>query len=89
MSKKKVENIRLSHYLKIDHCYFQAIQEGRKRAEFRKNDRDFQTYDEIELVSNFNGDKLTCRVTHILHGDLYGIPVGYCMMSIEVLEASK
>jgi ASC-1-like (ASCH) protein len=47
------------HELKIDPIYFEAVWNGTKNFEIRKNDRCFQVGD-IIVLKEFNGD-YTCR----------------------------
>jgi ParB family chromosome partitioning protein len=87
------------HSLKIWPSYFDAIKSGAKTFEYRKNDRDFavgdvlllQEYDPIRGVSvpglGYTGRRLTAKITYVAQG-VFGIPDGYCVMSIaDVAEA--
>lgn len=80
----------ITHRLKCDEKYFDALELGTKKAEFRKNDRDFQTGDGLEIVCNNRDYSLPLQfvITHIVHGPQYGIPDGYCMMSIEAFDTT-
>lgn len=75
------------HHLKCDHEPFAAVTLRFKRAEFRKDDRDFMPFDYVWLHEYKNkkatGRKILARITHIQTG--YGIPEGYVMLSIELL----
>ena len=74
------------HYLKTETEYFQAIEEGKKKFELRKNDRDFKEYDMIYLLETVNGIK-TGRETdgfeikYILHGGKHGLDKNYCVIN--------
>lgn len=67
-----------------------------KKAEFRKNDRNYLAGDSLELTPvDDNGElvddvdgpiPMELEVTHIVHGPKYGIPDGFCMMSVELTE---
>lgn len=71
------------HQLKIDRKYWCALECGDKRAEFRKADRDFQKGDELELrCVDIDYQTLRFVITHVVYGPEYGIPEGYCMLSI-------
>lgn len=78
------------HILKTHPDPFQAIWNGVKRAEFRKNDRDFTVGDTLYLrefipdSSRYTGRRILAKVLHMTAG--FGIPSGYVMMSIEPLE---
>lgn len=84
------------HDLKtIDH-YFDAVAEGRKTFEVRKNDRAFQTGDLLELrkidakgfyVSPPGGGRFSMqiirkRITYLLQGGQFGIEPGYCVLGL-------
>lgn len=80
----------MTHDLKCWDDAFQAVMRGDKRAEFRKNDRGFcvgdflllREYQEFEPDKwRYTGKELTVKVLHIQEG--FGIPTGFCMMSIE------
>lgn len=57
--------------------------------EYRKDDRDFQVHDCLVLQEylpdkdTFTSFALSMRVTHVLRGGQFGVPEGYCVMSIE------
>lgn len=84
------------HVLKTDPEVFQAVHEGSKTWEIRKNDRNFQVGDELWLKETmatgkkmaegapleYTGRMLARKVTYILHGPVYGLADGWCVMSI-------
>ena len=79
------------HELKTWTNVFDAIVEGTKTAEFRKNDREFKV-DDILILKEYLPDKkeytereVKVRVTHCVYGGMFGIPKGYCLMSIKLL----
>ena len=62
----------VKHTLKTWPEYFQAVARGAKTFEIRKNDRNFQVGDELELVeydpregAGFTGRAIDCKVTYI------------------------
>lgn len=76
---------RNHHYLKTETEYYQAVEQGLKRFELRKNDRDFQVYDMIYLEETVKGEytgrKLQpLQIRYILHGGKYGLEDGYCIV---------
>lgn len=87
------------HKLKLNHKYFDAVKNGIKTFEVRKNDRDFrigdtlylsETNDDGEYVITELGLKVTpikAIVTYILTHDDFpaGVPEGYIVMSIKVI----
>lgn len=81
------------HELKTWPTEFQAVRDGRKTFEYRKDDRGFEVGDRLLLrewmptppfLHNGQYSQRTAlvRVTYILRGE-FGIPDGYCVMSIE------
>lgn len=78
----------MKHELKTLPEFFEAIYDGLKRFEVRKNDRNFQTEDTLFLQewskeTGYTGREIYARVGFILHGPAYGIQQGYCVMSLE------
>jgi len=76
------------HVLKTWINPFQAMWDGRKLFELRKNDRDFQVGDVLELheydpvTTNYSGRKLDVIVTFLLLGGQFGLPSDLCVMSV-------
>ena len=78
------------HYLKLQAEYFDAVKNGIKTFEIRRNDRDFRLGDTLDLMC-FNGEKLVFSrpnlivyVTYILTHEQFpdGVPEGYVVMGI-------
>ena len=76
------------HELKIWPEFFEAVAAGVKTAEFRQNDRGFEVGDKLHLrewsqpSNEYSGREKFATVTHIVHGGRFGLPAGYCVMSI-------
>lgn len=81
------------HELKTWPEPFQAILEGKKKFEYRLNDRDYQVGDELILkefrpneknpnASRYTGRVLRAVVTYILK-DAFGVPNGFVVMSLD------
>lgn len=75
------------HELKILECYFEAVRDGRKTFEIRKNDRDFRTGDYLILREIYQGGAYTGRaaiakVTYVLNDEKYLQP-GYVALGID------
>ena len=88
------------HELKTDSEVFCAVIAKIKTFEIRKNDRDFKFGDYLHLRETLytgkdmiNGHKLEytgrevlVKVIYILHGPIYGLADGWCIMSIRAVE---
>jgi len=81
--------VRCIHELKTWPTFYEAVINGGKSFELRKNDRDFQVGDVLSLREfNNNEQKYTGRqtlrfVTYKLESkDFCGIEKGYCIMGI-------
>jgi len=81
------------HELKCWPIPFAAVSSGAKTFEFRKNDRNFRMGDTLLLREwipsacrnrdgEYTGGQLRFRVTYLLAGPSFGVPTGYCVMSI-------
>ena len=74
------------HNLKIRSEFFQAVVQGTKTFELRKNDRDFQAGDRINLMEfeegRFTGNTVKKTITYILEG-FDGLKDGYCILAIK------
>jgi len=80
------------HELKIDPDPFICVSLDQKRAEFRKNDRDFKVYDtlilrEYDVFHGYTGSYELRYITHIQEG--YGITEGYVMLSMRPLTRTE
>lgn len=72
--------------IKIQSEYFEAVMRGEKRAEWRKNDRDYKEGDiynlnEVGADGQLTGRSIQIRITHVLHGGKFEMPEDYCMFS--------
>lgn len=81
------------HFLKTWPVFFNALLDGSKTFEVRKNDRGFQVGDILALhefvpaTGGFTGRSLSRRVTYILEGSgtlgtQFGLQVGYVIMGL-------
>lgn len=83
-----------THALKTWPSFFEAVLNGRKTFECRKNDRDFAPGDTLVLKEydpakeavlddwKYTGRTLTRTVGFVVHGGVFGIAPGYCVMAL-------
>ena len=83
------------HILKITHSFYWEVSYGFKKAEIRKNDRDYKVGDLIHFVQ-VNGQEFlnepdnVYRITHILQNiPEYGLNEDYVILSIEHMKGGK
>ncbi len=78
-----------THDLKTWPEPFQAVLDGRKRFEYRENDRGYSVGDTLHLMEwrpdtgNFTGRDTRVLVTYLVGDGEYGIPVGFCVMGVD------
>jgi hypothetical protein len=82
------------HELKCWPSTFEALIARRKRFEYRKNDRGFRLHDILLLrewepdarpdcPAGYTGRSARYVVTYIISGPRFGVPEGYCVMSVD------
>lgn len=79
-----------THRLKVDRKYWPALVDGRKTFEVRRNDRDFQAGDVLELTpfdpSAPPGppatELWTVEVSYVLHTFPEGLQPGYVVLGL-------
>ena len=72
------------HELKIKPVYFEAVKEGIKTFELRKDDRNFKVGDILllrEWEHKYSGRKIKKKVIYILK-EIEGIEIGYCILAL-------
>jgi hypothetical protein len=86
----------MTHELKTDPEVFDAVADGRKTFEIRKDDRNFQVGDTLLLrrthhtglaMQNglpliYTGETEQRKITHILRGPIYGLTAGWVILSL-------
>lgn len=83
----------ITHELKIYPEFFSAVCTGVKRAELRKNDRDYRVGDTLHLLEtprgscHSTGEFINATITHI--ADVGEWMPGYILLSIELQERRK
>lgn len=84
-----------THSLKTWPDPFAALERGEKSFEFRKNDRDYMVGDQLvlnewnPLTGDYTERILYRTVTYIVRGPAFGVPDGYCVMSLAAPEAAR
>lgn len=81
------------HDVKLLTAYFDDVRRGRKKAELRKNDRNYAVGDMLLLREydgqDYTGRKMLVQITHILQGCGFGLAEGYAVLSIELVRGGK
>lgn len=77
-----------THELKILTEYFKEVWIGTKRFELRKDDRDYQIWDEVKLMEwdgkEYTGASITMTINYVLRNvPEYGLKEGYVILGIE------
>lgn len=76
----------MTHELKIKPEYFQAVWDGIKTFELRKDDRSYQVGDVLilrEFDNGYTGATVVKTVSYVLRGcPEYGLSDGYCILGI-------
>jgi hypothetical protein len=79
----------MKHELKTWPQFFEAILDGRKNFEFRRNDRDFRVGDLLDLkewdpaTKAYTGRACEVRITYILSDEWPGMEKGFTILSID------
>jgi hypothetical protein len=77
------------HELKSVGASFEDIVSGKKKCDFRKNDRGYKVGDALllkqysALTGNYTGQEANVEITYIQPGGMFGIPQKYCILGIE------
>lgn len=73
------------HEVKIDEKYLISIKKGEKKAEVRKNDRNYRVGDFLVFLEKDKTTAARIMITHILTHDDFpeGIMPGYAVLSFE------
>jgi hypothetical protein len=84
-----------THELKTWPDSFQAVWDGAKTAEFRRDDRGFEVGDRLLLREyvltddRYTGREVEAVVTHVLRGPGFAVPEGYSLLSITVTSKRR
>ena len=87
-----------SHVLKTWPEHFEAVRDGRKRVELRRNDRDYRVgdvlvlceYDPLPGGAGLTGESVSVRITHRLPGNgQFGLDGHHIALSIEPLKEHR
>lgn len=84
---------RQLHELKIYPKYFEAILNGSKQFEIRKNDRKFRVGDNIFLREwdniKYSGRTIFAEITYVFDDKFIGLTEGYVALGIKVNDYRK
>lgn len=93
MTKSTITREPITHDIKIYPEFFSAVCTGVKRAELRKNDRDYRVGDTPHLMEtprgscHQTGEFINVKITHI--ADVGEWMPGYVLLSVELQERRK
>ncbi|MHB6047337.1 DUF3850 domain-containing protein [Klebsiella pneumoniae] len=93
MTKSTITREPITHDLKIYPEFFSAVCTGVKRAELRKNDRDYRVGDTLHLTEtprgscHQTGEFINVKITHI--ADVGEWMPSYVLLSVELQERRK
>lgn len=93
MIKSTITREPITHDIKIYPEFFSAVCTGVKRAELRKNDRDYRVGDTLHLMEtprgscHQTGEFINVKITHI--ADVGEWMPGYVLLSVELQERRK
>lgn len=93
MTKSTITREPITHDLKIYPEFFSAVCTGVKRAELRKNDRDYRVGDTLHLMEtprdscHQTGEFINVIITHI--ADVGEWMPGYVLLGVELQELRK
>lgn len=84
-----------THYIKLNHHFCDAVLNGDKNFEIRRNDRGYQRGDRIVfravndagLTVPHEVNRQAYMITYLLHG--YGLQDGFCVLGIKPLDDRK
>lgn len=91
MSDRKTDEPK-THELKTWPAYFQAMIDGNKKFDIRKDDRGYMLGDELRLqeydqhLGLYTGRGLSAIVDFKVDGGQFGIEPGYCVLSVRILS---
>ncbi|HDT1335004.1 TPA: DUF3850 domain-containing protein [Klebsiella pneumoniae subsp. ozaenae] len=93
MTKSNITREPITHDINIYPEFFSAVCTGVKRAELRKNDRDYRVGDTLHLMEtprgscHQTGEFINVKITHI--ADVGEWMPGYVLLSVELQERRK
>lgn len=72
------------YIIKILPEYFKEVKSGRKKFEIRKDDRDYEVGDTVQLAEydgqRFTGDSIEVQISYVLRDcQQYGLTEGWCI----------
>lgn len=80
----------MNHTIKILPEYFNATAAGKKAFELRKNDRNYQVGEKLQMKewngTEFTGREIHCYITYILPEGKFGLSEGYCALGTRIID---
>ncbi len=90
MSAPTRDSVGTTHAMKVEPEPFQAMADGLKRFEFRRNDCGFRVGHWLLLQECesgvFSGRQLDAEILYMLDGPAFGVPDGYAVLSVRILR---
>jgi len=83
------------HDLKTHPEPFEEVSAGRKKFEYRRDDRDFRVGDVLLLMcfnpetQKYDGREVSRVITYILRGSEFGVAEGFCVLSLDIPAQPK
>ena len=80
-----------THALRTWPKFFQAIKDGTKTFEIRRDDRGFKVGDELELreydpsMDRYTDNSVKVSITYILRDPHFGLQDQHCVMAIKLI----
>jgi hypothetical protein len=80
----------MTHTIKILPEYFNPTAAGKKAFELRKNDRNYQVGDTLQMKEwngeNYTGREIQCYVTYFINESKFGIAEGFCVLGTRTID---
>lgn len=88
-----------THQIKLWPEFYEAVMDGRKTFEIRRDDRDggfhvgdyliLREWDPADAKRGYTGKQTSRRVSYVLSGGQFGVEEGFVVMGLEVSRAEE